>query len=359
VANLAPHARAGVLVLAEQIARGELLAATAARAAQRRSGHAIDFTPLLDGPGRIAAIPDPVQRFAVEHSLPDWLAAAFLAEFGAAAPAVAAALLAPAPRTIRCNPLRVGSRDELAEALRTMGVDTRTAAFAPFALHVDGDVDLFALPAYAAGAFEQQDEASQLAVLAVAPPPRGRVLDLCAGNGGKTLGLAAALQNRGEVLATDVHEGRLQALRQRARRAGATNVRALPVLEHGWSEAVERFARTADRILIDAPCSGTGSWRRRPEGRWLLEPGDLTALQRAQDELLERATAALAPGARVVYATCSLFADENERRVEQLLQRRPDLEIVPIADATGTFLTVRPDRHGCDGFFAAIVRKRR
>jgi 16S rRNA (cytosine967-C5)-methyltransferase len=202
----------------------------------------------------------------------------------------------------------------------------------------------------------------------VAPPPGGKVLDLCAGNGGKTLALAAALANRGVVAAADVHERRLQALRERARRAGAMNL-AVHELRHAeWPADLAAFAARADRVLVDAPCSGTGSWRRRPEARWGLDEAGLAALQRTQDGLLASAAAALRPGARLVYATCSLLAEENEERVAALRAARPDLELVriaeilggdaarAIADPTGTFLSLRPDQHGCDGFFAAVLR---
>jgi 16S rRNA (cytosine967-C5)-methyltransferase len=370
LADLPPHRRAAVLVMAHLVDAQELLAATATRQlAPFAPG--VDLSPMVDAPARIARIPDPTQQFAIRHSLPDWLAARFVAELGAEAETLAKALAAPAPRTIRTNTLRVASREALQVTLSAAGVATRATAHAPYGLLVDGDADLFATDAYAAGQFEQQDEGSQLIVLATAPPPGGTVLDLCAGSGGKTLALAAALQNRGEVLATDVHEGRLEALRQRARRAGASNVRALAVGELDWGDAVAKFAARADRILLDAPCSGVGSWRRHPEARWLLEERDLDSLLRTQDALLDRAIAAIRPGARLVYATCSLLPSENEARIAALRQRHPRLELVrlaeilggatarPIADPTGTFLVLRPDRHGCDGFFAAVLRSPR
>jgi 16S rRNA (cytosine967-C5)-methyltransferase len=197
------------------------------------------------------------------------------------------------------------------------------------------------------------------------------VLDLCAGSGGKALAIAAALGNRGSVLATDVHRRRLQELRQQAARAGVHNVQAGEIGEVDVPAAVAEFARHADRILVDAPCSGTGSWRRRPEARWNVRLGDLAALRATQERLLAMAAGWLRPGARLVYATCSLLRDENEEPIAALLAQRPELEVVrlaevlsadaarPIADASGTFLSLRPDRHGCDGLFAAIVRRRR
>ncbi len=364
---LPPEQRAVALVLAAAVDADELLPATAAR--QLPAGASgVDFGRLLRAGELIDATVDPTLRFARRHSVPDWFAARALAQFGADADPVAAALARPAPRTVRANLLRVADRDELRAELAAEGVPARAARFAPAALHVDGESDLFATAAFARGAFEQQDEASQLVALVTAPPPGGKVLDLCAGSGGKTLALAAALHNRGMVLATDVHHGRLAALRERLARAGAHDVEVHAGSEPAWPAAVTAFAAHADRILVDAPCSGTGSWRRRPEARWAFDERSLRELERQQHDLASRAAAVLRPGARLVYATCSLLAAENEQRVAALRAQRPGLELVriaeilgnaaaaPIADPTGTFLSVRPDRHGCDGFFAAVLR---
>lgn len=372
IAGLAPRERAAVLVAAGLCERGDLpLPAGAGLAARMGAPAAFDFSPLTTAPERLRAVTDPVRRLALSQSLPDWAAQRFVAHFGDDAEALAAALGQPPPRTIRANLLRIASRDALARELADLGIPTRPAAHAPHALHVDGDADLFATDAYARGAFEQQDEASQLGALATAPPPGGKVLDLCAGGGGKTLALAAAMRNRGAILATDVQVHRLEALRERARRAGVDNTRAMGLDDGPLGGTVLAFAQIADRILVDAPCSGTGSWRRRPEGRWALAEGDLAALTAAQDRLLDRAAAALKPGARLVYATCSVLPEENEQRIAAVRARCPWLEPVrlveilgtataaPIADATGTFLSLRPDRHGCDGFFAAVLRRPR
>lgn len=365
--ELPARERAQTLVLAAAVEQGEL---PPEDAALRLGRSRVDFAALRHGAERIAATVDPVLRFGRRHSVPDWFAARALAQFGGEAEVVAAALAAPAPRTLRANLLRVAGRAELGAELAAAGITTTPGRFAATALHVGGDADLFATAAFRRGAFEQQDEASQLVAAVVAPPPGGKVLDLCAGNGGKSLALAAALRNRGVVAAADVHEGRLRALRERARRAGATNLAIHSMPSGEWPDAVRRFAARADRILVDAPCSGTGSWRRRPEARWSLDEAALGDLQRTQDELLARAAEALRPGARLVYATCSLLADENERRIDALRTAHPELEVVriaeilggavaaPIADATGTFLSLRPDRHGCDGFFGAVLRRR-
>jgi 16S rRNA (cytosine967-C5)-methyltransferase len=363
--------RAGALVLAAAVAQGQLDAAAAARRWQARGGEPLPFAAVPDCEARIAALPDPQQRFALRHSLPDWLAARMLAEFGADADTVAAALNRPPPRAIRANRLRGADRSALARDLADAGVSTGPTPFAPDGLLVADDAALFALPQYRAGRFEQQDEGSQLVALAVAPPPRGKVLDACAGAGGKALALAAMLGNQGLVLAVDVSATRIAALQQRARRAGADNLRAMVVAEGGWPADVAAFAARADRILLDVPCSGTGSWRRRPEARWISRPGELDTLLPVQRDLLDRAAAALQPGARLVYATCSLWRQENEDQVAAALARHPQLEVVRLAeivggalaravgDADGTFLHLRPDRHGTDGFFAAVLRRRR
>ncbi|MBL8753998.1 MAG: RsmB/NOP family class I SAM-dependent RNA methyltransferase [Planctomycetes bacterium] len=370
--NLPAVACAEALVLAVAVANGDWheADAMAAFAALHRRSLAFENMAPDRAAAALATIVDPTERIAREYALPRWFAESLRREYGDAAVPIAAALLAPPPRTLRANLLRVHDRDRLARELGAEGVRTRPASYAATALHVDGDVDLFATAAFRRGAFEQQDEASQLAVAAVAPPPGGKVLDVCAGAGGKALGIAALLQNRGTVLAADVHAGRLQSLVERKARAGADNVQVAAVGEREWPAEVQAFAAVADRILVDAPCSGTGSWRRRPEARHAMRPDRLAALQATQDDLLTRAAALLRPGARLCYATCSLLADENERRIEALRARDPSLEPVrlveilggavarPIADATGTFLSLRPDTHGCDGFFLAVLRRR-
>jgi 16S rRNA (cytosine967-C5)-methyltransferase len=368
---LGSRLRAMALVLGAAVEADLVLADGAKRFFDGYGKEPPDFGRLLRADAIVAA-GEPELAFGRRHSLPQWFAAAVQQQFGAEAEAVVRALQAPAPRTVRANLLRVPSREVLATELAGEGVPTRPGPFAATALAVDGEADLFATAAYRRGAFEQQDEASQLVAAAVAPPPGGKVLDLCAGSGGKTLALAAALQNRGAVLATDVHRGRLVALRERKARAGADNVQVEALGERGEvPDSVAGFAAHADRILVDAPCSGTGSWRRRPEARWALDERALRQMGEVQDRLLGLAAGWLKPGARLIYATCSLLASENEQRIEALLLARPQLEVVrlaeilggatarPIADGTGTFLSLRPDRHGTDGFFAAVVRRRR
>lgn len=370
-AALTADARAAAALLGWRVHAGTLDAAGAATRFARFSAVELPWQAVSTVDARIDALADPQQRLAVRYSLPDWSVAELVARYGDAAEAVAHALGEPPPRTVRANLLRCKSREDLAARLAAVGVQARPTRFAPQGLHVEGTMALTELGAYREGWFEQQDEASQLAALAVAPPPRGRVLDLCAGSGGKTLALASTMGNRGEILATDVHAGRLEGLAERCRRSGVSTVRARHIAEGTWGDEVEAFARKADRILIDAPCSGMGAWRRRPEGRWLMRASSFASLEATQAMLLRRAVAALQQGARVVYATCTLRRAENEQQVERLLAEDPTLETVrlvevlgaamaaPISDPTGTFLVLRPDVHGTDGFFAAILRRKR
>lgn len=369
--RLSREERSAALLIATLLIDGELGVEGAGERMRRFGRSRIDWRRVAAVDARIAAIEDPVQRFGLRHSMPDWLARRFLAEFGADAEPLAIALAAEPPRTIRANLLRVQSRDALAERLAADGVGTRPTRHAPHGLHVDDDVSLFDLPAFREGLFEQQDEASQLCAVVVAPPPRGRVLDACAGSGGKSLAIAAGMGNRGELLAVDINDRRLEELVQRRRRARVDVVRSLVTPAEAWPAAIAEFARRADRILLDVPCSGVGSWRRRTEARHELTPASCEALRGIQRELLARAAAGLAPGARIVYATCTVFADENEAQVEAALASHPGLELVrvaevlgsaaagPVTDPSGTFLKLAPHRHGCDGFFAAILRRRR
>jgi 16S rRNA (cytosine967-C5)-methyltransferase len=360
------------LVLAHCVMRGTMDSGRAARVFTARGGR-LSFAGVAPAAfaKAVAAIADPVTRFGVRHSLPDWLATALRAEFGGEADAVAGALLEPPPRTVRANTLRVADRAALAAALRASGVACSPTTFAPDGLQIDDDTPLHDLQLFHDGCFEQQDEASQLVACVTAPPPRGRVLDACAGTGGKTLALAAMLRNRGEIRACEVDAGRLDVLARRCRRAGAGNVRPRQVPADSWPSDVLEFAARADRILLDVPCSGTGALRRRPDARWRLEPAHLAPLRAIQADVLRRAAGAVRPGARIVYATCSLLRAENEAQVETLVREAAGIELVRVAEVMGTaassawttpdgrFLALRPDRHGTDGFFAAILRRRR
>jgi 16S rRNA (cytosine967-C5)-methyltransferase len=316
---------------------------------------------------RIAGERDPVRRLGLSRSIPDWLARRFQAELGDEADALAASLNARAPLSIRANRLKT-TPEALAERLAAEGIETHPGRFGKSALVLDTRVNVFGLAAFKEGLFEVQDEASQLVAEVTAPPPRGLVIDACAGAGGKTLALGALLENRGRLLALDVDPKKLEGLSRRARRAGLSNHRALEIDAAVYPDEVEALRGRADRVLVDAPCSGIGALRRNPEARWRLSEDDIPRLAREQLGIARRAMALVAPGGRLVYATCTVLRQENEAVVEQLLA--PGWEVMrvaeiwgreraaPVTDPSGTYLKLRPNRHDTDGFFAAILYRR-
>ncbi len=353
-------------MLAYLLLEGGLPRDDAAAAAPR-----VDWSAVAGVDERLARETRPARRVALMHSLPDWLAARIVADFGDEAEAFAAALNQRAPMTVRANTL-ARDRDALAAALAEEGIDTTPGALCDTALHVDTRTNLFSLRPFKAGWFEAQDEGSQLIADLVAPPPRGLVVDACAGAGGKTLALAAALANRGRVVASDVDKRKLAELRRRAKRAGATNVQVVELSHDGGLPApLARIEGKAARVLIDAPCSGIGALRRNPEARWRLTEGDLDRMPALQRDIAERMAPLVAAGGRLIYATCTVLRAENEDVVDAIVDAVPDLEVMPakavwgkerasrICDESGTFLKVTPHRHGTDGFFAAVLRSRR
>jgi 16S rRNA (cytosine967-C5)-methyltransferase len=318
----------------------------------------------------VAAIDDAIARerkvalrIALAASLPDWLADRLVADWGDEAEALALALNQRAPMTVRAN-LLVGDRDALAAELARAGLETRPGAWCDTALHVESRTNLFALDAFRRGALEAQDEGSQLlADLAIAKGAR-LVVDLCAGAGGKTLAIAARLGNRGRIVATDVDPHKLEELRRRARRAGVSNAKAVQLAGGAWPPELDALRGKADVVFVDAPCSGIGALRRNPEARWRLREADLAVFAARQKEILGGACALVAPGGRLVYATCTLLAVENADVVASVVG--PGLAAIPLSEilgdrarslGDGEVFTVTPHHHGTDGFYARVLRR--
>ncbi|HWN66986.1 MAG TPA: RsmB/NOP family class I SAM-dependent RNA methyltransferase, partial [Haliangium sp.] len=350
----------------------------------------VDWVAVRDIDAKLAREPRLTRRIALSCSLPDWLAEALVASHGDRAEAMARALQERAPMTLRANTLAT-SRADLATWLAEEGVPTRPTTHARAGLHAEDRGNLFGLRAYERGAFEMQDEGSQMICELVAPPERSVVVDYCAGAGGKTLALAALLGNRGRVVAVDVDARKLHELRRRARRAGVGNVQAVTLeRESGWPEALTRLEGTVARVLVDAPCSAVGTLRRHPEIRWRLSAEEVARYPELQVQLCERALSLLAPGGHLIYATCTLLAPENQGVVERVLAAHPNVSLVPVAelapglwgagpeapvtapvpepitDPTGRYLLLDPARRpaqaapagqGTDGFFAAVLRR--
>lgn len=300
-----------------------------------------EMTPLQ--PDARAALLSTQSR-AVRESVPDRLDDIGAEELGPRWDRELAALNASAPVFLRINPLRT-TRDELRQWLLDKDVETEAVPELPSALQVTGS-RLIAPILLREGLFEIQDAASQLVAPFLGVEPGHRVLDACAGAGGKTLHLAALMQGKGELRALDVSAGKLDALRERATRAGVAKLIRCEVI----SDAVLQNCRGwADRLLIDSPCSGLGTLRRQPDLKWRITPESLETTRRLQSELLDRYCALLRPGGEMVYATCSILPSENQLQVERFLTRHPEFE------QTGE-QAVSPADTGYDGFYMARLR---
>ncbi len=285
------------------------------------------------------------------HSWPPWLWAMLTeGRTPEQAEATARALAEQGPATLRVNTLKTNV-EEACEALRAAGIEFSAHEFLREALVLDRRVSRAQLPRNNEGWFEWQDAGSQAISALSGVRPGMKVLDACAGGGGKTLHLAALMRNEGELYALDADETRLEVLHRRAARAGVTCLRP------ARAELPQRF----DLILLDVPCSGTGALRRNPEVKWRLSVARMEVLRRTQRELLDKWGARLAPGGVLLYATCSLLGLENENQVEEFLEAHPSWRILPPEEESGfrSAVTERgelktdPALHGCDGFYAA------
>ncbi len=305
-------------------------------------------------------------RLSVEASVPMFFAQKLEAELGEEALPAALAMNTRGPLCVRVNTLKI-TRDELADRLTREEVTSMPTPLSPFGLILETRQNAYGLPAFKEGLFEIQDEGSQLLGMLVDAPPR-KVIDACAGAGGKTLQLAAQMKNRGELFALDIDERRLEDLRQRARRDGVHNVRAqvLPTDEAKLAEALSKLSGV-ERVLVDAPCSGSGTYRRKPDARYKLDDVMLADHVARQKTLLGRFAVLAKPGGRVIYGTCSVLRDENEAVVEDFLAQHPDFSVAPAGKWLGEalaekctrngFLRLYPHRHGTDGFFGAVLER--
>jgi 16S rRNA (cytosine967-C5)-methyltransferase len=300
-----------------------------------------------------------------QHSLPDWLVGPLKAQLGPEFPALAAALNEPAPLDLRVNSLQA-KREDIRSELAQVGISAQPTPYSPWGLRLTSKPSLSRLEAYTRGAIEVQDEGSQL-LAAVLDPKRGEmVVDFCAGAGGKTLALGAAMRSTGRLYAFDTSAHRLDALKPRLARSGLSNVHPAAIA-HERDERIKRLAGKIDRVLVDAPCSGLGTLRRNPDLKWRQSPQSVAEMAVKQLAILRSAARLLKPGGRLVYATCSLLPDENEAIAQAFGQAETGWRVLPAAQAlaplkladaqalcSGDFLRLWPHRHATDGFFAAI-----
>lgn len=295
---------------------------------------------------------------AVKYEIPDWLLPRLKAQFGSALAAEMAAMNEPAPLDLRVNMLKA-TREQAIAALAREGLRAEPTAYSPWGLRLANRQSVTQGKAFQEGLVEIQDEGSQLIALLVDAQPGMRVVDYCAGAGGKTLAIAMTMQNKGHIVACDVSAPRLEGAIKRLRRAGVHNAER-HLLEPG-DKWLKRQAQKFDRVLVDAPCSGTGTWRRNPDARTRLRETDLAELTQKQAMILDQAQKLVKPGGKLVYATCSMLNDENEAQVEAFLARYPMFERLPIetpAALRGPALRLSPRVHGTDGFFAAVLQRR-
>jgi 16S rRNA (cytosine967-C5)-methyltransferase len=319
-------------------AEGEIL--------RRLSGHSFEHP----------AMPD-----AVRLEVPDWIMPLLAERFGRETEREVAAMLAPAPLDLRVNLLK-GDRAAAQAALAAEGILAEPTLLSPWGLRVGGRRPVVTGEAFRSGLVEIQDEGSQVVALLADARPGMRILDYCAGAGGKTLAMAMTMENRGHILAADTSAHRLEGAVRRLRRAGVHNVEQhLLTAGDKWAK---RRRETCDRVLVDAPCTGTGTWRRNPDARLRLTEADLAALVEKQAAILHDASRFLRAGGRMTYATCSLLRPENEDQVDRFLAEHADftrVEDMPAGLAAlgeGGMVRLTPARHGTDGFFAAVLERR-
>lgn len=302
---------------------------------------------------------------AERADLPDWLAERLLAGTDEAGLlALAHSLNRPAPLDLRANLIKT-DRDALLARLRADGIAAEAGALSPQAIRLAGKPALHKHPAFLDGSFEVQDQGSQLLGFLVQPRRGEMVVDFCAGAGGKTLQLGAMMRSTGRLYAFDVSERRLAKLKPRMARAGLSNVHPA-VIAHENDAKIKRLAGKADRVLVDAPCSGLGTLRRNPDLKWRQSPEAVAEMVAKQGSILAAAARLVRPGGRLVYATCSLLAEENDGVVDAFLATHPDFREVSAQDVlasqgialqTGTRLRLSPVEHDTDGFFAAVLER--
>jgi 16S rRNA (cytosine967-C5)-methyltransferase len=301
---------------------------------------------------------------------PEWLDASLAATFGDERAQEGEALASRAPLDLRVNMLKA-DREKVAAALAEF--EPQPTRWSPWGLRIRLGAEakspaIHAEPVFIKGLVEVQDEGSQVAALLSAARPGEQVIDLCAGAGGKTLALAAAMENRGQIYATDTDKRRLAPIHARLDRAGARNVQVRTPRAKG--DALADLAGRADLVLIDAPCTGSGSWRRNPDAKWRVRPGALAERVKDQADALDRAAPLVKPGGRIVYVTCSVLEEENGAQVRGFLARHPDFAVVPPAEAANALgeraflfrraalispegLLMTPRRTETDGFLSA------
>ena len=306
-----------------------------------------------------------IQQIGIEYSFPDWMVKKFAEQYGESeAEKICSSLNEQAPLTIRVNTLKT-SVDQCREELNMQGIETTRTSLSPLGLTLKKRINIFSLPMFRNGWFEVQDEGSQLLPLLLDPKPNAKILDVCAGAGGKTLEFAALMKNRGEIYATDINSFRLEELRKRTKRAGAQNVRVQEI--QTIEDLVQQFSGFFDIVFVDAPCSGLGTIRRNPGMKRMVTEQTVLEVSEKQRTILGSSARLVKPGGKLLYATCTLLREENEDVVEEFVSKHLEFKSIEVkglmdrwnaADAVmGTSIKFLPYAYGTDGFFCSILEK--
>lgn len=308
---------------------------------------------------------DTIERIGIEHSFQEWMVRRLRDDFGQdTAEHICKSLNEPAPLTLRVNLLKV-TVEQCRKVLGEEKVETTSTRISPFGLHITKRLNVFSLKAFQDGLFEVQDEGSQILPLMIDPKPTAKVLDACAGAGGKSLGFAVLMKNRGEIYAVDTNGYRLRELKKRSRRAGAFNIR--PVEVHTIEDLTDKFRGYFDIVFVDAPCSGLGTIRRNPGLKWTVTQETVQELAEKQSAILQQCASLVKPGGKLAYATCTLLKEENEDVVHRFREKNREFSLVNPEEmlkkigvekgTSGDFVTLLPHIHGTDGFFCAVMEK--
>jgi 16S rRNA (cytosine967-C5)-methyltransferase len=285
---------------------------------------------------------------AIKESIPDWLYEYGQQEFGDEWPTIIKSLNQPAEVFLRTNTIRI-TRDELIQKLKAEEIEVVAVEGLPDAVRLPERKNVFMTDAFKKGYFEVQDGASQMVAPLLRVEPGQRVVDACAGAGGKSLHLAALMKNKGKIVAMDIHDWKLEDLKERARRNGVDIIETRPIESN---KVVKRLENSADRLLLDVPCSGLGVLRRNPDKKWKITLEDIQRLQQLQMEILRGYCKIVKPGGMMVYATCSLLPSENQNQVQKFLAEN-DNEWSLVEQ-----IHVFPHLQGFDGFYGALLRRK-
>ncbi len=284
----------------------------------------------------------------VRESIPDWLDEVGEKELGKQWEKELAALNEQAAVVLRVNTLKT-SLSELQSELRDYELDTETVKGHPHALRLKERANVFTTEAFKKGWFEVQDASSQKVAQLLDPKPGMRVVDACAGAGGKSLHLAMLMENKGQLISMDIYQNKLAELKRRAKRAGAHNIETRLIES---TKAIKKLTGKADKVLIDAPCSGLGVLRRNPDTKWKLRPEFLDEIRTVQKELLNSYSRMVKEGGDLLYATCSILPSENEKQVKNFLQREAGKEFTMVSQQK-----ILPSKSGFDGFYMALLKR--